>query len=589
MMGCSLIRYRWRRGNFKDSMEVSMVIQQSSTWKKVLFGTCLTGALICSGQSAAFASTHAGTTGAIQGAVSSPGGGQLDGICVSANGVNYPNATLTATTGSNGTYRIPGIVPGPYLISFGACGSLPQGMVPVWYDQQPAKAAASAVTVSAGLTTTGIDAVLGLSGEIRGEVTRAANATALAGVCVSAYASADPGGAPIATDTSAKNGSYTLLGLIAGNYLINFGGCGLPNNRLPSTWYGGQATSSTSPSVAVGWGQSTDHIDQALEASGSIRGTVHNQLGGGPVSGICVQAYLDSIPTAAALASTTTTTDGSYVFSSLPPATYLVSFGYCDVNSDYLPQWYGNTPSAASSLPIVVGSGSSVGKIDASLTPMGRISGSVVTSVSNFGIRNAGSVCINVFSSDDPSGPAIATESVTPQHLRGRIRAYVLPVPAGTDLVEFAGCPSPSKWQTAWYGGSSESTATPVKVGIGRGTPHVTADMELTPLPPPPGILQGVVSKSPGGGKVGGLCAAAYLSTDPQGSAVGTATTDSDGYYELPLAPGSYLVNFGGCGGLPTGYLGQWYQNQATESAATPVAVTSGRRTNAIDASLIAS
>jgi hypothetical protein len=72
------------------------------------------------------------------------------------------------------------------------------------------------------------------------------------------------------------------------------------------------------------------------------------------------------------------------------------------------------------------------------------------------------------------------------------------------------------------------------------------------------------------------------------GSPAGTATTGSNGEYVITgLTPGSYLVDFGGCGTLPDGYQAQWYQDQTSEATATPVTVEQKANTKRIDASLI--
>ena len=63
-------------------------------------------------------------------------------------------------TSEGGTYSLVGLPPGSYDVEFApGCGGA-QNLVPQWWQDASSRASATPVTVSAGATTTGIDATL---------------------------------------------------------------------------------------------------------------------------------------------------------------------------------------------------------------------------------------------------------------------------------------------------------------------------------------------------------------------------------------------------------------------------------------------
>jgi hypothetical protein len=130
-------------------------------------------------------------------------------------------------------------------------------------------------------------------------------------------------------------------------------------------------------------------------------------------------------------------------------------------------------------------------------------------------------------------------------------------------------------FQQQWFSGQqSAALATPVSVTAG-GT-HAGIDATLTA----DGAMTGTVQAS--GSPVGGVCVIAYPATGTQRPAL--AETAANGKYTISgLAPGSYDVEFkAGCGAST--YTTQWYNGAASRGAATPVDVTAGTVTQAIDA-----
>jgi hypothetical protein len=99
--------------------------------------------------------------GSITGTVSreSPAGA-VAGICAAAYAsASATEPTAVAITGAGGKYEIGFLAPGSYVVKFSSgCGAA--GYATQWYDNAASAPAATAVSVSAGAETSGVDAVL---------------------------------------------------------------------------------------------------------------------------------------------------------------------------------------------------------------------------------------------------------------------------------------------------------------------------------------------------------------------------------------------------------------------------------------------
>jgi len=100
------------------------------------------------------------TDGAISGSVTQNGGGALSGVCVAATQTG-PLAGLPvyAVAGSTGSYSIIDLPPGTYQVQFSSgCGAA--GYKTQWWNDRSSSKTATAVTITAGTTTSGISAVM---------------------------------------------------------------------------------------------------------------------------------------------------------------------------------------------------------------------------------------------------------------------------------------------------------------------------------------------------------------------------------------------------------------------------------------------
>lgn len=244
----------------------------------------------------------------------------LGGLCAEAVGTGGQQLFLGETiTRKDGTFRLPSLATGKYHVAiFPGCSRKSSPYLPTELQ--------TLVSVTNGKVTSGVTAFVKLGGTISGTV-KDAGGSRLAGMCVDTFS--EQGGS-FAEATTAKNGTYQLLGLRKGNYEVDFRpGCG---NRRPFAPF-------TYPSaVNVRQGKVTAHIDAVMQLDGSLSGTVTNS-NGQPLGGICVLAESSAFGFAFAR----THADGTYHAGRVPPGNYDVEFipggqiSDCGNKGNYLP------------------------------------------------------------------------------------------------------------------------------------------------------------------------------------------------------------------------------------------------------------
>jgi len=158
--------------------------------------------------------------GAVTGIVSAAGGGQpLAEAEVCALTAGSGESAGCAITDGEGRYLLTAIPAGSYALFFRGDG-ISAGYAPEYYLNQPDRAHATTVTVTAGNTVTGIDEPLDLGGRIEGTVTAAASGAGLEGltICLFGTAAAE---AQRCT-ASLAGGQYSFPGLTSGEYTVGF-------------------------------------------------------------------------------------------------------------------------------------------------------------------------------------------------------------------------------------------------------------------------------------------------------------------------------------------------------------------------------
>jgi hypothetical protein len=203
-------------------------------------------------------------------------GGQIAGAVRGTNALPLAGALVdvydaatnwieSGLTGGGGTYTIKGLPAGTY---FARSYALAHGYADEWFADVPLIAegipnAAGGLALTAGTTTNGVDFDLGLAGVLSGAVRDRAG-SALVGIRVDAYRA---GGARVAGDLTATDGSYRLSGLGAGTYYLrtDVGSLGFANE-----WYADAAVlNGAIPPGALGTavvgGVETGRVDFALD------------------------------------------------------------------------------------------------------------------------------------------------------------------------------------------------------------------------------------------------------------------------------------------------------------------------------------
>jgi hypothetical protein len=247
----------------------------------------------------------------------------VDGACVYADDESHGFYEYYSTTMADGSYEFPDLVPGYYAISFDpTCGGSQTSPYAIqFYNGAPNYGDSTRLTVNAGQSLTGIDAVLQDQGTIQGTVDGPSGNPAT-GVCIEAYST---NGLTLVNSTVETGNSYTIGNLPADNYVLEFDPtCATTNSDDAGDaiqYYGGSQILAQGTPISV---PSATPINATLNAGDTISGTV-TAPGSvpGALGGICVYAYTD---VNFLINSTYTAPDGSYSIGNLPPETYNVEF-----------------------------------------------------------------------------------------------------------------------------------------------------------------------------------------------------------------------------------------------------------------------
>ena len=535
------------------------------------------GALVL-GVTPAAASTSAATTGSISGTVTDSAGTALAGICISANG---PAGSGSTVTGSSGTYSINALSTGSYTVEFyTGCGNS-GNYATQYYNDQPSIYNANPVSVTVPSTTTDINAVMQPGVTITGTVTAAVGGAGLGGICVVASQSGAFGGSSGSTISSA-NGTYTISGLWAGSYIVEFGfqDCSNPNNfNYVTQWYNNETSYASANLVSVAAGGTASSINAAMQPGGTITGTVTAAVGGADLGGICVDASQSGGGPGSGFA--TTATNGTYSVTGLPAGSYTVEFHTgCGNSGNYVSQWYNDETSFGSANPVSVTVGSTTPNIDdalaASSTSPPTVSGVSPTSgttaggtdVTITGTGFTGATAVD-FGANAATGVTVVSPTsitaISPAGTAGVVDVTVT-TPAGTSATSSA---DQFTYVTPSSGGGGVPP-TPVAPTPPAGYTSSASGTSSSPTGTATATNDNTTASATG---IGGLTVAQY-SSDP----VGLPSFSSAGeYFDVVLSSGNSFTNatIDDCN-LGGGISLQWWNPAAASGAGAwePVAPT---------------
>ena len=163
-------------------------------------------------------------------------GAPLQGVVVDVYDANDAFVIAT-TTGADGQYSVSGLADGTYEVGFDGSSA---GYQPQFYAQEASLDSADPVDVTAGTTTTDIDAALDPGVGISGRVTDVSTGAGVGGVQVTVFDEVN--GGSVGTATTAGDGSYSLSGLPPGTYAVQFQAAS--GNYLPE-FYDGEWSQNT--------------------------------------------------------------------------------------------------------------------------------------------------------------------------------------------------------------------------------------------------------------------------------------------------------------------------------------------------------
>jgi len=205
----------------------------------------------------------------------------VGGVQVSIEAAEEGEQPVTTTTGIDGTYSVSGLPSGQYIVAFEPGESEYLGQ---YYDEAEGAGLASQVTLQAGSSVGHVDAALAESATVSGDVTAAKTGAAVKEATVFVQSAAS---GVVHTAITAEDGSYSVTGLPAGSYKVEFSAEG---QGFLSQLYDGQPTIGAAQTLAIAAGETRAGINAALAGGATVSGTVTNAQSGDPVSGVEVFA-----------------------------------------------------------------------------------------------------------------------------------------------------------------------------------------------------------------------------------------------------------------------------------------------------------
>lgn len=498
-------------------------------------------------------------------------GGQITGtVTETGSDTPVPDASVmvydssdaevaNSTTDANGNYTVSGLTTGTYEVCSDDFGSTTLVGATVCFNGESDPGSADPVNVTAGQTTSGIDASFAPGAGISGTVTDAVTGQPVSDATVEVY---DASGQFVSEAYTDDNGDYSVTqNLSAGTYTVEF--TAAPWQNYLEQYDGDQATLASAAPIQLTASQVASGVDAALQPGGQISGTVTDASTNAPLPSIDV-----SVSDQAGNFITSTQTDGAgqYTVSGLPTGSYEVSFSSSTggAGGNYVFQAYDGEPSLAQDDPVAVTAGQTTGDIDAALTPGGQIAGMVTDLSTGAGVSG---VHVTVY---DSSGTPVSWGTTD-----GAGRYSVLGLPAGIYRVGFA--PSSAGNYLPQYsdGETSLDAADSVTVAAGQMVGGIDAALQHG------GQISGTVTDASTRAPLQGITVTLY---DSGGSSEGSVQTDANGSYTFNgLSAGTYQVGFESD---DQAYLPQFANGEASLDQADPITVGSGQSVPGINAAM---
>lgn len=479
-------------------------------------------------------------------------------VCAIGDGPSL--STRCVTSGSGGSYGVPGLEASAYYVTF----ATDRPYLAQYYDDAASRATAKTVKVALGSVTSEVNASLATGATIEGDVVSASTGEPMGGV----EACVDEGESRWCRQTEA-DGHYALTGIATGAVVVEF----LPKSdayEYRDQYYDGVEVYEQATRVSVTAGETITGIDAALRAHfGVITGKVSDAQTKQPIGRIAVCAT-----DLASKRSTCVQTDanGEFEITRVVAGAYRVLFASTNLTGrEYEPQFYQDAISVEGVKPVIVQVGVTTPAIDAELTSVeaeaqgrGDIRGTVTSAATSKPIKGIEVCAFSEFEEECA--------------LTGATGEYELSsLPDGSYAVEFA---SPMlgglDYATQYYDGSEMvGGASLVQVRDDAVSADVDASLRHG------AEIEGVVSSAADGAGIDEalVCAVGTAEEPPR-----CAVSGPSGSYDIRgLDGGSYYVGFD----AGEAFVIQYYDRVDTASQAQAVTVSSGGRLTGIDAVLM--
>ncbi|TET47213.1 T9SS type A sorting domain-containing protein [candidate division TA06 bacterium] len=430
-----------------------------------------------------------------------------------------------------------------------------------WWEDTPDPEQADPIEVHDGETVYHID--FGLTCEadygcITGRVTDEGTGQPINDAFVRVYT--DPFGDPVADAFTNVYGHYEICELEQGIYFVHAHAQGCEGE-----WWDNQCCPGDADTVEVRAGQTTDHIDFALECehpTGCITGRVVDQETEEPIHEAYVAIY--SSPRGAPVAHTYTNEHGVYEICGLEPGIYYAFAHAYECEGE----WYNNRRRPENADPIEVHGNQITDGINFSLLcehpGTGCIVGRVTDEETGGPINDA---FVRVYT--DPFGDPVADAFTG---IEGYYEICELEQGVYFVSAHAHGC------DLEWYENKCcPREADSVEVRAGQTTDHIDFTLDCGEHT---GCIVGRVTNEETGEPINDALVRIY--TNPFGDPVAQGFTGWDGYYEIcELEQGIYFVHAHAreCDG-------EWYDNKSRPGQADSVEVRAGQTTDHIDFTL---
>jgi Carboxypeptidase regulatory-like domain len=498
--------------------------------------------------------------GEISGLVTNAAGKRLSRICVAPVDVSNLRALILGAVTSQGAYRLRGMPAGAYRIAFIPCQSS-SVYAPTWLGGTASERASKLVRVKGIRHVQHVNQVMPIGGVISGTVTGATSPTPtpLGGICVFVGESQGFGFFGGQFTTTNKAGKYSVKGLPAGSYQVQFSpGCPNNGNYLSANYPG---------SVKVSPGQTRSGIDVVLPVGAIVTGTVTSHATGHGLAGICVTGT-DNADSQYGF-QIQTLSDGSYAVNQLPAGSYTVQFsGGCGDHGNYAPQAFNNANPATPTVFTLKAGQTQIA--DAAMQPGAIIAGNVT---SNTGKPLKG-ICAVAASNEGYVYSVGTTNSVGHYHA-GSLASDLYNVFFTT------GCGNKENLTSQVFGRQANGQG-PAAISVTTGTTN-----GINGVLAPAGWISGVLKTKTGKSLPGG-CVFVTGETGAAKSMADLTFGDRARYRLSGLPAGSYLVEFQPSCFFGGNYENQWYSRKASPAGATLVKVRAGHTTAGVDSAVVA-